>query len=169
MLASLISNGRNVRFLHFSRGTGSVRSETGPAARRNRASQFRAPSRLPSSRSYGTKFSEGDNDREEFAIQYFSQKKTEEFLKPLIKSKPTKSSHSATKRNTVTSHKAPVAIEKPKMEVVDKMVSKEDVDTRVDRFISRLFPKLPNSRINKLLRDKKVCISNSVLRIDNTA
>lgn len=148
------SNGPNARSLVSSRNT------TGYKPSR--------PSFLPGtqssilglqSRSYtSSSFEEGDQDREENAFHYFYRKiRLGDEQEPEKSNK--KSSAAPRVKSTSAKKPAPKVEEKPKTPIEKKeiRVSSEDAGSRMDRFVSRLYPKLPNARIQKLLRDKKVC------------
>lgn len=114
-------------------------------------------------------FEEGEPDREENAFTYFYQKirlgDEEEPSKEKSKSK-------STSRAKTPSNKEPVqkvdATPKMPIEKKEVKVTSEDAGSRMDRFVSRLYPKLPNARIQKLLRDKKVLTLNRPLMIHST-
>lgn len=104
-----------------------------------------------------SRFEEGDNDREEQAFTYFYRKIRigDEPEEPKAK-KATKSSTRVVLPSTKQVAAKPVVKSSVASETTTKRVTSEDAGSRLDRFVTRLFPKLPHSRIQKLLRDKKV-------------
>lgn len=100
---------------------------------------------------------EGEVDREETAFTYFYRKirlgDDEEPSKEKSKSKSTPRAKTPSTKPSTQKEEAPLKLPMEKKEV---KVTSEDAGSRMDRFVSRLYPKLPNARIQKLLRDKKV-------------
>jgi len=109
-----------------------------------------------SSRSYsGKTLEKGEKANDEDMFRYFERKVRLESPQDV----PTRKTRISPVTDVATSSKpSKEQVSTTKVEVTDKKVTKEDAGSRLDRFITRLFPKLPNSRINKLLRDKKVRI-----------
>jgi hypothetical protein len=86
-------------------------------------------------------------------LQYFARKPQQS---PVVKDRQ-KNSPPKTPPNIKTAKTASTTeVVVKKVEIVEKRVPEDFVGSRLDRYISNLFPKLPNSRINKLLREKKV-------------
>lgn len=110
-----------------------------------------------SSRSYAVDVSdEAYNDNDILQMQYFSRQPRVIDTRPKT-SKRAASKAPAPRKPTLTETPPPSpVVAKPKNEVVDKKIHADSEGRRLDRYIHELYPGLPNSRINKLLRDKKV-------------
>ena len=164
MLTTLVSKGR----LGLFRTGSAPSSATNPLRRPQQPLQtrpkfnfeFQRLFRLPTRAYSSSNFEEGDADREEYVWKYFAKKPLDQVQKTQTKSQKHVSSKAPPKpivKHANTNQQTPAAT---KISNIDKTITKEDADSRTDRFISRLYPKLPNSRINKLLRDKKVRIDS---------
>lgn len=106
-------------------------------------------------------YEEGESDREELAFSYFHKKMSIDDVRPPIKSRkqsaPSSGKPSVAKK---APSPQPEQQEKALFEKKEIQVTSEDAGSRMDRFVTRLYPRLPNARIQKLLRDKKVCFIN---------